>query len=288
MKFGLTAPYQMGAIEDGDYATRFARLAEELGFESVWVVEHAVMCVECHSKYPYHPSGRSPFDEDVTQPDPLIWLTWAAAATERLRLGTGILILPQRNPVVLAKTLASADRLSGGRMMLGMGVGWVREEADAVGTSFDDRGRRANEYIDIMRALWREPVSSFQGEYHSFSGVVSKPKPVQEGGVPIIVGGHSKAAARRAGRQGDGFYPLGVDLDGMRGLVDVMSQAAREADRDPATIEITMGGAPNADLAAQYRDAGVGRTVIFPGTGDLDELRGQLEPFAENVMQRYA
>ncbi len=288
MKFALTAPYQMGPIEDGEYAASFARLAEELGFESLWVVEHAVMCVEYESVYPYDPSGRSPFDAEVAQPDPLIWLTWAAAATKRIRLATGVLILPQRNPVILAKELASLDRLSGGRMMLGMGVGWVQEEAKAVGTSFSDRGQRANEAIEVMRTLWSDPVANFEGEYTRFSGVVSKPKPAQAGGVPIIVGGHSRAAARRAGRQGNGFYPLGVDLDGMVELRGVMEEAAREADRDPATIEITMGGMADADLVARMEDAGVGRVVLFPTSGDLEVLREQLEPFSRDVISRSA
>ena len=288
MKFALTAPYQMGPIEQGAYAADFARLAEELGFESVWVVEHAVMCVEYESIYPYDPSGRSPFSAEVTQPDPLIWLTWAAAATTRIRLATGVLILPQRNPVILAKELASLDQLSGGRMMLGMGVGWVKEEALAVGSSFHDRGKRANEAIDVMRCLWREPVASFKGAYTQFEGVVSRPKPAQEGGVPIIVGGHSKAAARRAGRQGDGFYPLGMDLDGMASLRGVMEEAAHEAGRDPGAIEITMGGTADADQAARFQDAGVGRVLLFPTSGDLDTLRSQLEPFARDVIARFS
>jgi len=288
MKFGLMAPYLTGPLEDGDYAIRFARLAEDLGFESLWVWEHVVLSVEYEPVYPYDPSGRAPFGAEATLPDPLIWLTWVAAATKRIRLGTGILILPQRNPVVLAKTLASLDRLSGGRMILGIGVGWVREEAEAIGTDFGDRGRRASESIDVMRSLWREPVSSFHGRYHRFSGVVSKPKPAQKGGVPIIVGGHSQAAARRAGRQGDGFYPLGVDLEGMGALVQVMNRAAREAGRDPAAIEITLGGGTDPDLTARYADAGIGRTVVFPTTGDLDELRAQLEPFAHDVIPRFS
>lgn len=287
MKFGLTAPYQMGPIEDGEYAARFAQVAEELGFESVWVVEHAVMCVEYASVYPYDPSGRSPFAAEVTQPDPLIWLAWVASATQRIRLATGVMVLPQRNPVILAKTLASLDRLSGGRMMLGMGVGWVREEAEAVGTSFENRGARANEAIEVMRTLWRESEADFDGDFTKFRGVVSKPKPVQEGGVPIIVGGHSHAAARRAGRQGDGFYPLGVDLEGMATLRGVMEKAAKEAGRDPA-IEITMGGTADAEQAVRLQDAGVGRAVIFPTTGDLDALRTQLEPFARDAIQRLA
>jgi len=117
--------------------------------------------------------------------------------------------------------------------------------------------------------------------------VVSRPKPAQRGGIPIIVGGHSQAAARRAGRQGDGFYPLGVDLEGLGTLVEVMNRAAREVGRDPATIEITMGGGTDPDLVAQYADAGVGRTVVFPTTGDLDQLRAQLEPFARDVIPRF-
>ncbi|MFP6580521.1 MAG: LLM class F420-dependent oxidoreductase [Myxococcota bacterium] len=283
MKLAITAPYQMAPIEEGAYASDFAKLAEDLGFESLWVVEHAVMCVETKSVYPYAPSGRSPFGADVNQPDPLIWLTWAAAATKRIRLATGILILPQRNPVVLAKALASLDRLSGGRLMLGMGVGWVREEAEAVGVCFENRGRRANEAIDVMRTLWREPVASFDGEFTHFDRVVSAPKPVQAGGVPIIVGGHSKAAARRAGRQGDGFYPLGVDLDGMQELRAVMQEAAREAGRDPAAIEITMGGAANPELVAAYEAAGVHRMLLFPSSGDLGKIRVDLEAFCREV-----
>ena len=285
MKFGLTAPYQMGPIEDGEYASRFARIAEEFGFESLWVVEHAVMCVQYKSVYPYDPSGRSPFAAEVTQPDPLVWLSWVASATKSIRLATGVLILPQRNPVILAKSLASLDHLSGGRMMLGMGVGWVREEAEAVGATFENRGARANEAIEVMRTLWRESEADFDGEFTKFHGVVSKPKPAQQGGVPIIVGGHSKAAARRAGRQGDGFYPLGVDLEGMASLRGVMEESAREAGRDPA-IEITMGGTTDADQALRLQDAGVGRAVVFPPTGDLDALRGVLEPFARDVIQR--
>ena len=175
------APYQLGPLEEGGYAVAFAQLAEELGFESLWVVEHAVMCVDYQSSYPYDPSGRSPFSSEVIQPDPLIWLAHVAAATRRICLATGILILPQRNPVVLAKAL-----------------GWVREEAEAVGTCFDDRGRRTDEYIEVMRTLWREPVASFQGEFARFERVVSRPVPLQQGGVPIIVGGHSRAAACRA------------------------------------------------------------------------------------------
>jgi probable F420-dependent oxidoreductase len=288
VKFGITAPYRMGPLETGEYAADFARLVEAAGFESVWAVEHVVMSVEYQSVYPYDPSGRSPFDVDTVQPDPLVWLTYVAAATTQLRLGTAVLILPQHNPVILAKTLASLDRLSGGRMMLGTGVGWVKEEANAVGTSFHDRGRRASEYIRAMRALWNEPVASFAGEFVNFSGVVSEPRPLQTGGVPIHVGGHSSAAARRAGRLGDGFYPLGVDPHHLAPLLDVMTGAAREAGRDPDAIEITCSGPPRPELALRYRDAGIDRMVVFPPTGDLEKLESFLDGFRRDALEKLA
>jgi probable F420-dependent oxidoreductase len=288
MKFGIMAPYQMAPLEEGEYAVAFARLAEELEFESVWVVDHVVMCPEYESRYPYDPSGRSPFHADVVQPDPLAWLSYVASATRRIRLATGILILPQRNPVVLAKTLASLDRLSGGRLLLGVGVGWVREEAEAVGTSFSDRGRRADESIEAMRALWREPLSSYHGEFVRFDSVVSRPKPAREGGPPIIVGGHSRAAARRAGRLGDGFYPLGVAGDDLASRCDLMAETARAHGRDPAAIEITCLGTLDAASAGACAERGVDRMLVSSPTGDLKALRPALEKFRDDVIRPFA
>jgi probable F420-dependent oxidoreductase len=288
MHFGITAPYRQGPLETGEYAAGFARLVEAAGFESLWAVEHVVMCVDYESTYPYDPSGRSPFGADTVQPDPLIWLSFVSAATTRLRLGTAVLILPQHNPVILAKSVASLDRLSNGRLLLGIGVGWVKEEAVAVGASFHDRGRRANEYIRAMRTLWREPVARFEGEFVRFSGVVSEPRPVRPGGVPIHVGGHSHAAARRAGSLGDGFYPLGVDPERLGGLLGVMEEAARGAGREPSTIEITCSGPARPDLAARYRDAGADRMVVFPPTGDLEKLRGFLDGFRRDAIEKLA
>jgi probable F420-dependent oxidoreductase len=284
MKFGIMAPYMMGPVEDGAYAAGFAQLAEESGFESVWVVDHVVMCPDYGSRYPYSPDGRSPFHADVVQPDPLIWLTWAAAATSRIRLGTGILILPIRNPVVLAKAVASLDRLSGGRLLLGIGVGWVREEFEAAGADFATRGRRTDDAIEAMRALWREPLSSHAGEFARFEEVVSRPKPASAEGVPIHVGGHSVAAARRAGRLGDGFYPLGVQGEALAELLAEMAASAREAGRDPSAIEITAVGSLEHEVAQGYADLGVNRMCISPPTGDLDVLRPVLEKFRSEVI----
>lgn len=287
MKFGVIPPYGLGPVEDPAYAVAFARLAEEFGFESLWVVEHVVMAVEYRSVYPYDPSGRSPFTAEVAQPDPLVWLAYVAAATTRIRLATGVLILPQRNPLLLAKELATLDRLSGGRVELGIGMGWVREEAEAVGAPFDGRARRADEYVAVMRTLWREPVASFDGEYVRFAGMVSRPSPVQEGGVPIVVGGHSEAAARRAGRLGDGFFPLGVAPARLAHLRAVMGEAATAAGRDPAAIAVTCLGTPDAAAAEGYAARGVERMVIAALQSDLDDLRRTFSRFRTDVIDRF-
>ncbi|MAJ62183.1 MAG: hypothetical protein CBC48_20940 [bacterium TMED88] len=285
MKFGLMAPYKQGPVEDGAYVQRLAQITEELDFESIWAVDHVVMCPDYESKYPYDPSGRSPFEADVIQPDPLTWLGWAGAATSTLRLGTGILILPLRNPVVLAKTAASLDRLSGGRLLLGIGVGWVAEEAAAVGTDFATRGARTDEAMAAMRALWtEEPTSSFSGETIQFDRVVSRPTPAQPNGVPLIVGGHSAAAARRAGRYGDGFYPLGVFGPALDELLGIMREEARAAKRDPDQIEVTTAAGFDPDMIEALARQGVGRVLVSPPTGDLDKLPAALDSFRRSVM----
>jgi probable F420-dependent oxidoreductase len=286
MKFGVIPPYGIAPVEEGEFAVAFAQLAEEHGFESIWVVEHVVMAVEYQSVYPYDPSGRSPFIADVAQPDPLLWLSYVAAATRHIRLATGVLILPQRNPLILAKELASLDRLCGGRVELGIGMGWVREEAEALGTSFDNRGHRADEYIAVMRTLWREPVASFRGEFVNFERVVSRPKPVQPGGVPIVVGGHTKAAARRAGRLGDGFFPLGVSAEKLASLQVIMSESARQHGRDPSNITVTCVGAADLQSAEFYARLGVDRMVIGTLQRDLGDLRRCFEKFHTGVMGR--
>ena len=216
-------------------AAEMGRAADAAGIESVWTVEHVVYPDGYESKYPYDPSGKMAMAADTPLPDPLIWLTWVAAHTERLRLATGILILPQRNPLVLAKQLATLDEASQGRMELGVGVGWRREEFEALGIPFEGRGRRTDEYIEVMRTLWADDHAEYSGEFTNFSGVSVNPKPVN-GRVPIHIGGHSPAAARRAGRLGDGFFPGEGDIDE---LLRIMRESALEADRDPAEIEVT-------------------------------------------------
>jgi len=239
VRFGIMFANTM-AWADADGAIEAAQAAERSGFDSVWTVEHVVYPDEYGSAYPYSADGRMPGRRSTPIPDPLIWLAFVASATERLRLGTGVLILPQRNPLVLAKELATLDALSGGRAEVGIGVGWLREEFEALGVPWARRGARTDEYVKAMRALWASDGASFDGEFASFHHVSSNPKPVR-GMVPVIVGGHSEAAAKRAGRLGDGFFPGVGGPAELRRLVELAREAATEAGRDPDALEVTAG-----------------------------------------------
>lgn len=282
MKFGMMFA-NVGPFVEPDAAVGLARLAEEVGLESLWTVEHVVVPTGYASEYPYAKSGRMPGGEDAPIPDPLVWLTYVAANTERIRLATGILILPQRNPVVLAKEVATLDVLSRGRVILGVGVGWLQEEFDAIGVPFAERGARTDDHVAAMRALWSGSSVDFDGRFTSFTGANSFPQPVQPGGVPIVVGGHTDAAARRAGRLGDGFFPGKGDA---AHLMSVMRDAAIEAGRDPDAIEITRGGAMDLDGVRRLADEGVDRVMIPPLGFDLVTLREQLARFADDVIAK--
>jgi probable F420-dependent oxidoreductase len=239
------------------------------------------------SRYPYTEDGKIPAEPDTPIPDPLIWLAFAAAATSKLRLGTCILIVPQRNPLVLAKELATLDQLSGGRVELGLGVGWLKEEFDALGIPWQRRGARNDEYIAAMRALWSGPHAEFHGEFVDFDPATCSPRPVN-GSIPVIVGGDSDAAIQRAVRIADGYFPGEGDSERLAGLLDRLRQAAEKANRDPASIEInTIFGAQMADPEAgveQLAALGVDRIMVpaffFAGPGGLDRL----SEFGEKVI----
>jgi probable F420-dependent oxidoreductase len=274
-----------GPSSEPEYAIAVAQLCEQLGFESIWTVEHVVVPSGYQSQYPYSDNGRMPGGEDVPIPDPLIWLAFVAAATKSIRLATGILILPQRNPVILAKEIATLDRLSGGRVELGVGVGWLEEEFDALGVPFAERGKRTDEYIEVLRKLWREPESTHQGSFTAFAPLKSYPKPAAKEGPPIHIGGHTPAAARRAGRLGDGFFPgrTGEDLDS---LLDIMRKTAVDAGRNPDAIEVTSGGGLDLDAVLKAADLGVDRYVVPPLGFDIESLKTNLGNYADNIMAK--
>ncbi len=234
MKFGIAFANVMG-FSSGEGAHLLGRSAEAAGFESIWTVEHILYPEGYESQYPYDASGKMPGTSENPIPDPLIWLSYVAGATTTLRLATGISLLPERHPVTYAKEVATLDAMSGGRVELGIGIGWLKEEFEALGIPWERRGPRTEEYMEVMRRLWAADDVSFDGEFVSFANITSNPKPAN-GRVPIHIGGHSRAAAERAGRVGDGFWPGKGDLGE---LYDIVRQTAADAGRDPEAIEMT-------------------------------------------------
>lgn len=289
MKFGYLLS-NAGPFATAEGSIALAQAAESAGFESVWTVEHVVVPDGYESTYPYSSTGKMPGAEHVDIDDPLVWLTWVAAHTTELVLGTGIVILPQRNPLILAKEAATLDVLSGGRFRLGIGVGWLEEEFDALGIPFERRGARTEEYIEAMRALWSEDKAGYDGEFVSFDQAISKPKPAG-GNVPVIVGGHSDVSARRAGRLGDGFYPGKGDDARMAQLIGLMRESAERAGRDPDAVEIMVNG--SGDLATDpvafvepLVELGVSRILVPPMTFDASAIGDVLGEFGDNVIAK--
>lgn len=282
MDFGIIFA-NVGPYVSPDAAVTIGRTAEACGFESLWTVEHPIVPKGYVSEYPYSKDGRMPGAEDAPVPDPLAWLTWVGAHTSTIKLATGILILPQRNAGVLAKECATIDMLTGGRLILGIGVGWLQEEFDALGVRWDDRAARTDDDVAALRALWEQEVSTYHGTHNDFTDVYSYPKPTN-GTIPIVVGGHSKPAARRAGRLGDGFFPASPLH--LPELIPIMRAAAVEAGRDPDAIEITTGGRPRLDDIKALADLGVSRFVVPPLTLDPAKLPDAMERFAEEFIAK--
>jgi probable F420-dependent oxidoreductase len=263
MKFGLS--FASTVAFDTNTSLELCKKAESLGFDSVWGAEHVILPSRIDSPYPYTADGVIPVENDSSIPDPLIWLAYVASTVPALKLGTCILILPQRNPLVLAKELGTLDHLTGGRVELGIGVGWMKEEFEALGIEWEHRGARTNEYIDALRVLWSGPEVEFHGKYVDFPKVTVNPRPVN-GTIPIIVGGDSPAAVRRAGRLADGYYPGTSDPTELRRLIADLHTVAKEAGRKPEDIQINVN--PNRESIdpardiALYQELGVSRVLI--------------------------
>jgi len=288
MRFGLIPPVRAGVVADPAWMAPFARHVEALGFESIVLVEHAVVVSGYESTYPYAASGRMPLPDDCAIPDPLEVLAFLAGVTDHIGLATGVLVLPNHQAVVLAKRIATVDVLSGGRVRLCAGVGWMDEELEACGADPRSRGRRSDETLEVLRLLWSDTGSegaTFDGEFFSFAHSHSFPKPIRPGGVPLHIGGHSEAAARRAGRWGDGLQPLGLDPDGVRLRVGQMRQAAERAGRDPDALELTLGGylpTVTEESVEEARALGATRMVVSTSiTRDLGAVRDETAAFAE-------
>ncbi len=289
LKFGVVAPVSAEVTADPRWMAAFARHLEACGFESIVTVEHTVLATRYDSVYPYDPSGRVELAPGCPVPDPLDLLSFLAAHTERLGLATGVLVLPNHHPVVLAKRAATVDALSEGRLRLCVGVGWLREEIEACGTEFASRGRRADEQLVVLRALWEQQTAgvSHRGEFFQFDNVVCNPKPVAGKHLRIHIGGHSNAAARRAGRFGDGFQPLGVAGAQLVNLLTLMRNEATAAGRDPADIELTLGHSVSkidTERAERLAAQGADRVVLaMPPIADLDQAKDELSACAQRL-----
>jgi probable F420-dependent oxidoreductase len=245
-------------------AARIAVLAERLGYDSLWAGEHVVV--------PSPRADPSPMEPDEPILDPLVTLAHLAAHTERIRLGTGVVILPQRNPLVLAKQVASLDVLSGGRLIVGLGVGYLEPEMRAIGVPMEGRGSRADEYLAAMRALWEEDAPAYRGRYVAFDGVDAHPRPVQRP-LPVVIGGHTRAAHRRAARSADGWYGFLVGLRAMAEQRELMRAALVEVGRErPLQISVTPARRLDAETVRAYAELGVDRLIVAPPIGlTLDE-----------------
>lgn len=290
MRFGVLLPPDHRHSADPDWLRTVATAIEDNGFDEIAVVEHTAVVADTASTYPYAKSGRSPLADDVDLPDPIELLTFMAACTSRITLSTAVLVLPNHHPVMLAKRLATLDRLAHGRVRICVGMGWMREEIEACGGTFAGRGAVADESIEVMRALWADagPGGASQcGEHYSFERVHSWPKPSRPNGVPIYIGGHSDAAARRAGRLGNGFQPLGIYGDKLAAKLEVMKEAADQAGRDRSEIDLVLGSTLSKIDRAQIDNAerlGASTIVLSPaGPSGVDDLLADLTDCATRL-----
>ena len=289
MKIGFSLSNNQG-IEDVQEILRLATRAEELGFDSVWVSDHVF-----NVSYVQERIGNRPYYE------PLTILSYVAATTQTIGLGTSVLVLPYHNPIRLAKTAATLDVLSGGRLVLGVGVGVIEQELDAMGSPYVERGAITDESIAIMKELWTQENPSYQGRFHSFSGMQFSPKPAQKPHIPLLIGGTSRAAIRRAARVGNGWHPTALEPESLSQGIRYLRERAQSEGRDPDEIPVSVSaplgeaaqegrysmGADPAEIlhkAQVYESLGVGRLVISSNTRDGTKLLPTLEMLAERVL----
>jgi probable F420-dependent oxidoreductase len=287
MKVALI-PINMG-MQSLEQVIGLAQLVESLGFESVWTFEHVMVPLEYESRYPYSKDGKMGGGADSAFLDPLITLTAVAAHTRTLRLGTGVNILSQANPLLLAKQAATLDLLSNGRFMLGAGIGWLKEEFDAMGVPFERRGARFDDYVVAMRKVWSGEVVEHHSDFINWSGFLSYPLPVQKGGVPIVIGGSKGKAFERIARYGDGWFAPTNDAATLAPMLEELKAACAEHGRDYNTVEITSmwDNKDGMDAIRAFEDIGVARVIVPLFMLGRDPVAG-IKALAENVIAKLA
>jgi len=288
MQIGISLQNNWG-VEDVQSLVQLARKAEEWGFASVWVHDHVF-----NAAHVYNRIGRKPYYE------PLTLLSYVAACTQRVGLGTSVLVLPYHNPLRLAKTAATLDVLSGGRLILGVGVGGVPQESEAMGSPYAERGAITDEAIAIMKELWTQEEPSFVGKYYRFSGMPFSPKPLQKPHIPLFIGGNSRAAIRRAVRLGNGWHPFAISLETLLEGMHYLREYAQQAGRDMAEIPVSvslplgtptprgdaLGTEPHAivDKIQAFASVGVQMLVITGNTGNMTEIFPAMDMLAREVL----
>ena len=308
--FGTSMPTR-GALASPDNLRSLAQRAEDLGFDHIWVSDHIILPHKVDSFYPYASDGVATFRPEDTYFEPLAALNFLAGCTQRVRLGTHVLILPYRNPVLTAKIISTLDVLSGGRVILGAGVGWMEEEFQALGLdSYKQRGDVTDEYIELYKELWTKEHPSFQGQHYQISGSGFEPKPIQQPHPPIWIGGHTWPALRRAAKYGDGWMPIGLrppailEPEELSAMIARLRRLTVQAGRTENAVDLTfstdvqfddsagasrplMHGRPEqiaADLR-QYQDLGVANFILgFPAADSVASLQENMERFSREVM----
>ncbi len=292
MRFGVHIPH-VGHLASRENIATFVRRAEELGFHSLWVSDHIVIPQGMETRYPGRASGRFPVTPDMPFLEPLITLAYAASLTQRMLLGTSVLILPMRHPIIVAKELATLDVLSGGRLIFGVGVGWLKEEFDALGASFAGRGPRTDEYLEAIISLWTQDDPSFEGSHVRVQGIGFAPKPLQKPRPPIWVGGVSPGALKRAGRYGDAWHATGlISPQELSGKFQEVQNYARKAGRDPSAIALSvrLDGVGRQDpqqvipYLQELKAIGVSHALVAFPARTLEASLELMERFASQVI----
>jgi probable F420-dependent oxidoreductase len=274
MNVGVSVPLPAYKID----VAFMARTAEALGFESLWCAEHPIMPVHSTSRFPGSPDGVIP-ESYAHFVDPFVALARASGVTTKLRLGTGITLVPERNPLLLAKEISTLDLFSGGRFLFGIGTGWHREETTIMGGDFDHRWSQAREAVLVMKELWTKPEAEYHGKYYDFPPVKSYP--------PVILGGHAKSVLQRVVEWGDGWLPNRATPEEVEAGRAKLHTAAKQAGRDPSSITISVfGQPPDRELVRRFHDAGADRVIIRPATANTEqEMRAELERIADAVIR---
>lgn len=279
LKIGLFG-INFGACAEPENAILVAQEAERAGFESLWTGEHVVL--------PDPQAPPSPSPPETPFLDPAVSLTWVAAHTKTILLGTGIIILPQRNPLVLAKELASVDVVSRGRLLFGLGIGYLKAEFDALGIPFEEKGPRTVEYLEAMKAVWREDKPAYKGRFVSFAGIQSQPRPHTRPHPPVVIGGHTPPAFTRAVTHANGWYGFALDVDATAACLEGIRQSSaahsRPAELGPLEISVTPRGKVDLETARRFADLGVHRLIVYRPRPTGEEILRDVREIADALI----